>query len=111
MSSKVPLSPGRAPFSGPTGQRVTARRREVQEILTSHGVTNIRVFGSVARGDDDQDSDVDLLVDFARGTSLFTILRIQDLLERLLEAEVDLVSNAGLKARMRPTVEADAIPL
>lgn len=80
-------------------------------MLHRHGVTNVRVFGSVARGDDEPDSDVDLLVDFPPRTSLFTILRLQDELEEMLGAKVDLVSDSGLLARIRTRVERDLIAL
>ncbi|MGL5863482.1 MAG: nucleotidyltransferase family protein, partial [Phycicoccus sp.] len=62
--------PARKPFSGPTGRRVTARRGELLEVLRRHGVTNPEIFGSAARGDDHEGSDVDLLVDFAPGTDI-----------------------------------------
>jgi predicted nucleotidyltransferase len=50
-------------LTGPIGRIVRARRRELVEVAASHGASNLRVFGSVARGDDRPDSDVDLLAD------------------------------------------------
>ncbi len=80
-------------------------------MLRRHGVSNPRLFGSVARGDDHEGSDVDILVEFAPSTSLFTILRIQDELETILGVEVDLIPDAGLKDRVRVRVQRDLIAL
>lgn len=98
-------------LQGPLGRVVASRRADLLDVLHRRGVTNVRVFGSVARGDDEPDSDVDLLVDFPPRTSLFTILRLQDELEEMLGAKVDLVSDSGLLARIRTRVERDLIAL
>lgn len=103
--------PERGPLSGPTGRRVAAHRDAVLEVLGRHGVTNVRIFGSVARGDDRDGSDLDLLVDLAPGTSLFDMAGIQIELEDLLGVDVDLVTNRSLKERMRARVERDAVAL
>lgn len=99
------------PLSGPTGQLVAAHRDDLREVLARHGVKNARLFGSVARGEDHKGSDVDLLVQFAPGTSLFTVLRIQDELETILGVKVDLVPEGGLKERVRERVQPDLIAL
>lgn len=65
-------TPTRRPLSGPTGRRVAAHRGELREVLHRHGVTNPEIFGSTARGDAHEDSDVDLLVDFAPGPTFST---------------------------------------
>jgi predicted nucleotidyltransferase len=90
---------------------VDAHRAQLRQVLMRHGVTNARLFGSVARGDDHEGSDVDLLVDFAPGTSLFDILRIQDELEVILGVPVDLIPSTGLKDRVRAQAESDLISL
>ena len=104
-------SPEVVPLSGPTGRLVAARREQLRQVLERHGVRNARIFGSVARGDDHQGSDLDILVDFAPRTSLFTILRIQDELEAILGVPVDLVPDSGLKHRVRVRVQQDLIAL
>jgi len=104
-------APTRGPLSGPTGRLVAAHRRELNDVLRRHCVTNARIFGSVARGDDHEGSDLDLLVDFAPGTSLVDIIGIQDELESVLGAAVDLVPNKGLKERVRASAEPDLIAL
>lgn len=103
--------PARGPLSGPTGRRVAAHRDEMLEILRRHGVTNPEVFGSVARGDDHEGSDVDILVDFAPGTSLIDIVGIQHELEDVLGVEVDLIPRKGLKERVRARATKDLLPL
>ena len=100
-----------APLSGPTGRLVAAHRGELRQVLRRHGLTDVHLIGSVARGDDREGSDVDLLVDFPAGTSLFDILRIRDELEMILGVEVDLIPDAGLKDHVRPRVRRDLIAL
>jgi len=93
------------------------RRDEVLQVLESHlpelrerfGVSSLRVFGSVARDDAVSGSDVDVLVDFDRTPSLFEFLRLRGFLEDLLGNKVDLITESGLKDRVRPYVERDAI--
>lgn len=99
------------PLSGPVGRRVAAYRAEAREVLGSHGVTNAEIFGSAARGDDHEGSDVDILVDLPAGTSIIDIIGIQRELEDLLGARVDLVPRSGLKDRVRSRAARDLIAL
>jgi predicted nucleotidyltransferase len=107
-STSVPVV---EPLSGPTGRLVATHWDDLHEVLRRHGVTNARLFGSVARGDDHEGSDVDILVDFAPGTTLFGVLKIQDELESILGVEVDLIPDSGLKDRVRVRVQRDKIAL
>lgn len=104
-------APTRKPLSGPTGRRVAAHRGELLELLRRHGVTNPEIFGSAARGDDREDSDVDLLVDFAPGTDIIDIIGIKRELEDVLGVPVDLVPRNGLKERVRSRAAKDLLPL
>ena len=104
-------APTRKPLSGPTGRRVAAHRGELLEVLRRHGVTNPEIFGSAARGDDHEGSDVDILVDFPPGTSIIDIIGIQHELEDLLGVPVDLVPRSGLKERVRSRAARDLLPL
>ena len=98
-------------LGGPLGAVVRARRAELLAIAARHGLSNVRVFGSVARGDDGPDSDVDLLVDLPAGMGLFGFGRAASDFEDLLQVSVDLVPARSLKPRVRPEVEAEAVPL
>ena len=98
-------------LSGPVGQRVRRRRRDLIAAAAAHGVTNLRVFGSVARGEDHPDSDVDLLADFPPGLSLFGLGRLEADLEAILGTRIDLISAADLKPGVREHVECDLIAL
>ncbi len=75
------------------------------------GAVNVRVFGSVARGSSDSQSDLDLLVDLAPGRSLLDLVRLQRKLEQFLALKVDVVPARGLRDRVRDTVLRDALPL
>lgn len=104
-------APSHQPLAGPTGRVVIAHRRELRAVLRRHGVTNPRIFGSVARGDDHVGSDLDLLVDFPPGVGLIKFGTIQAELEAILGVEVDLVPGSGLKRAVRDRVEPDLIVL
>jgi uncharacterized protein len=69
------------------------------------------VFGSVARGEDTPDSDVDLLVEVPSGTGLFALLSLEEGLQRILHVDVDLATPDSLKPRVRAEVLAQAIPV
>jgi uncharacterized protein len=98
-------------LSGPVGRRVRRHRKDLVAAAAAHGVSNLRVFGSVARGEDRADSDVDLLADFPAGLSLFGLGRLEADLEAILGSRVDLVAAADLKPGARQRVESDLIAL
>ncbi|MDA8045004.1 MAG: helix-turn-helix domain-containing protein [Actinomycetota bacterium] len=99
------------PTSGVLGQRVRQHRVELAAVLASYRLGNPRVFGSVARGEEGPDSDVDLLVDVPEGVGLVGLGRCQAEVERLLGARVDLVPAADLKAGVAAKVLAEAVTL
>jgi hypothetical protein len=98
-------------LSGPMGRRVRRHRKDLVAAAAAHGVSNLRVFGSVARGEDRADSDVDLLADFPLGLSLFGLSRLEADLEAILGTRVDLIPAADLKPGVREQVESDLIAL
>jgi predicted nucleotidyltransferase len=77
----------------------------------AHDVTNLRVFGSVARSEDQPDTDVDLLVDLPSDMGLLGLGRVQERLEAILGTKVDLVPAADLKPAVRERAEHDLVPL
>jgi predicted nucleotidyltransferase len=89
----------------------STNREKIMRLAADCGARNIRVFGSVARGETDSRSDVDLLVDLEPGRSLLDLARLQRKLEQLLTVRVDVVSSRGLRDRVRETVLRDALPL
>ncbi len=99
------------PASGVLGQRVRRHRVEMQKVLARYGLSNVRVFGSVARGEEVSESDVDLLVDVPAGVGFVTLGRCQAELERLLGVRVDLVPAGDLKAHVAAEVLAEAVAL
>ena len=86
-------------------QLVRAHRDEVQAAVERHRGLTFAVFGSAARGDDTDTSDIDFLVRFASGSSLFDVLHLSDELERIFGRHVDVVSEGGLKARDQHILE------
>lgn len=92
-------------------QVLAAHREEVLKLARARGASNVRVFGSVARGEDTQSSDIDLLADFPPGTSLLTVIGLEQALRELLEVPVDLGPADSLRDDMRARVLAEARPL
>lgn len=93
------------------GLVLAARRQDVTDLLRSHGIEDVRVFGSVARGEDDVESDIDLAVCLPVDMGLFGVARVEQELEKLLGARVDLVPADALKPGVGETAARDMVPL
>jgi predicted nucleotidyltransferase len=89
----------------------SARRDEILRLAAKRGAKNVRVFGSVARGDSDERSDVDFLVEMEPGRTLFDLSGLLLDLEAVLHTPVDVVTEKGLRPRVRERVLAEAVPL
>jgi len=88
-----------------------SRREEILSIAASHGARNVRVFGSVARGEAGENSDIDLLVELDQGRSLLDLAWLVVDLEELLERKVDVVTEQGLYWLLRRRILKEARPL
>ena len=89
-----------------------AKREQIIAIAAKHGANNLRIFGSVARGEADENSDLDLLIDYSsEHRSPWFPLRLIRELEALLGCKVDIVTEQGLKDRIRERVLREARPL
>jgi hypothetical protein len=98
-------------LTGPVGRVVRQRRRELIAAAAAFGVTNLRVFGSVARGQDRPDSDVDLLADLPASLGLFGLSRVEDELAAILGSRVDLIPAQDLKEDIRERVQHEVLAL
>ena len=87
------------------------KRDEIRHIASKHGAYNVRVFGSVARGSAKPDSDIDFLVDLQAGRSLFDLGGLLMDLRSLMNRDVDVVTEAGLRPRIRNRILKEAVPL
>jgi uncharacterized protein len=87
------------------------KREAILCTCAKHGARNVRVFGSVARGEADEQSDIDLLVDMEPGRSLLDLGGLLMDLQALLGQKVDVVTERGLKPRIRERVLAEAVAL
>ena len=90
---------------------ISEKRVQILLVAAAHGARNVRVFGSVARGESGAESDVDLLVEFEPGRSLLDHAALQIELEALLGRRVDVASERGLRPRVRERVLREARPL
>ena len=95
----------------PLGRRLRRRRSDVLEIAQRHGATNVRVFGSVARGQDAEESDIDLMVDLDPGIGLVSLAALQRELTDLLNAHVDVIPSDSVRPRVKARADAESIPL
>jgi len=86
-------------------------REEIERIASRHGAVNIRIFGSVARGDAGPESDVDLLIDVGAQTSSWFPAGLIIDLENLLGRKVEVVTERGLDPHIREHVLREAVPL
>ena len=88
-----------------------SKREEILRIAAKYGAYNVRIFGSVARGEADSESDIDFLMNMEPGRSLFDLGGLLSDLEDLLGCSVDLVTEDGLRDRIRDRVLKEAIAL
>jgi predicted nucleotidyltransferase len=86
-------------------------RTTILDLAEQHGAYNVRIFGSVARGDARPDSDVDFLVEFKPGYGLIDRIALMQDLQDLLGRSVDVVRERSLREHIRENVLKDAIPL
>lgn len=93
------------------GETIGEKREAILRIAAQHGATQIRLIGSVARGEDRPQSDVDLLVTWREGTSLLDQAALMLELESLLGRRVDIASDGWVKPSIRESIYRDAIAL
>ncbi len=94
-----------------TRQQLAERREEILAVARRYGAHDIRIFGSVARGDQNEGSDLDLIVRFDPDRSLFDHGGLLMDLEELLGVKVDIVSEGGMRPRFRDYVMNEVVPL
>jgi predicted nucleotidyltransferase len=87
------------------------KRKDILRIASKYGARNVRIFGSLARGESREDSDIDFLVDMEPGRSLFDLGGLLMDLQNLLAQKVDVVTEKGLRPRIRDRVLKEALPL
>lgn len=92
-------------------EALAKHRDEVLAIIAKHPVSNPRVFGSVARGEDREGSDLDTLVHPSRGLTYFDLGRLSGELEALLQCKVDLGEDDAIRTRALQSILADARPV
>ena len=92
-------------------QLLSENRQEILALAQQYGAKNVRVFGSVARGEDDEQSDIDFLVEMEPTRSLFDLGGFMMSLQELLGRPVDVVTENGLKMRIRERVLQEAVAL
>jgi uncharacterized protein len=92
-------------------EQLRQKRNDILAIADKYGATNLRIFGSVARGDDRPDSDIDILIDQENRWSLFDHIGMMQDFEDLLGCKVDLVTADAVRERIKDRIFKDAIVL
>ncbi len=87
------------------------KKDNIINIAETYGASNVRIFGSVARGEDNDNSDIDFLVEFSHGRSLFDLINVKLELEDLLGRRVDIVTEKSLHPLIRDSVIEEAVVL
>jgi hypothetical protein len=88
-----------------------SKRAEILTLAAKHGASNVRLFGSILRGEDHENSDVDLLVDMQDTRSLFDLIGLQQDLEKILGRKVDVLTENGINRHLRDRILSEAAPL
>ena len=94
-----------------TLEELKSKRSQIRRISEKHGVTNLRVFGSVVRGEQNGQSDLDLLVKMAPSRDLTDLVSFAQDMQAMMQVRVDVVSEGGLSPFLRDRIIAEAIPL
>ena len=105
----VPVKP--SDLSSVRARKLRQYRGQIAFLLEKAGATNARIFGSVARGDDQQDSDIDLLVDFDITRGLLPIMNLNEEISLLLQEKVEVSPEKLLRPEILTKALADAVPL
>ncbi len=92
-------------------QSLEKKRAKILTLAESHGAYNVRIFGSMARGEAQPDSDIDFLVEFKPGYGLIDRIALMQDLEDLLGCKVDVVRERSLEDRIHQRILKDAVPL
>lgn len=95
----------------PKGRLLRRSRVEIRDIASRYGATNLRVFGSVARGDDSPDSDIDIAADLPGTVSLVGLAALNREIGELLDARVDVVPSRSLRPAVAERVDVEGVPL
>jgi len=116
MQLELELRPESAVSGRPSSERslrelLQRQRKQVIELASRRGATNVRVFGSVARREDTEDSDIDLLVDLEPGHTILDLVGLRRELTEVLGVPVDVATVRMLKKNLRADVLAEAVPL
>ncbi|MEP6886992.1 MAG: nucleotidyltransferase family protein [Nitrospirales bacterium] len=94
-----------------TTDLLRSRRDHILQVAAQHGAHNVRLFGSVARGDAGPESDIDFLVQMESGRSLLDLIELSQELEALLQRKVDILTDGGLSPYLEQRIHAEAVPL
>ena len=94
-----------------TLEQLRSRKNEIDTLAQRHGASHIRVFGSVARGDDTEFSDIDILIDMKKASSLLDLIGFQQDLSKMVGRRADVLTERALSPYLRERILSEAVDL
>lgn len=91
--------------------KLKGNREGILRIAKENGIKNLKLFGSVARSEDGEESDIDLLVSFEEGRSLFDLIRFKQEMEEIMGIKVDVLTENAIHHSIKKKILNEAIPL
>ena len=92
-------------------EELKSKRKEILKIAAKYGVSNIRVFGSVARGEEKKKSNIDFLATIDKGISLFKLVKLESLLTKYLGKKIQIISDKAVNKHLQRRIFAEAVIL
>ncbi len=87
------------------------RKEQIMQITSRHGVKSIKIFGSVARKEENKDSDIDFLVVFEEGRTLFDLIALKNELEKFFNRRVDIVTKDSIHHSIRESIQREVVEI
>lgn len=94
-----------------TLELIQDKKSDILAIATRHGANNVRLFGSVARGEDNESSDIDLLVSMEKNRSLYDLIGLQQEIQHILQRKVDVLTDKSINSYLQAQILQEAISL
>lgn len=90
---------------------IDSLKKQIKKILNKYPISKAAIFGSFARGDENENSDIDILIETSKPVSLFVILKLENELKEVTKRNIDIVEYSAIKQSIKQNILLEAIPL